>query len=204
MVTTAVLMLRLFETIPNVISIVDVQPVAEHESMPAHTPYWVLRANEIEVLAANLNDQRLKISNEKAQLAAMQARVKSEQDELMKMRSNIEQYQAQLDAAEAQLAQAKEDFLKEIVQIEQIEMKNLKTLANTYAALSPDAILSIFKEMDDLLVVKILAQMKPETVASIFEEMVKASSKKDPQAENLAKKVSTLSEKLRLVKQPQK
>ena len=50
--------------------------------------------------------------------------------------------------------------------------------------------------MDDIMVVKILATMKPDVVAPIFEEMSKTTGPDGP----LAKRAATLSDRLRLLK----
>jgi hypothetical protein len=81
-----------------------------------------------------------------------------------------------------------------VVEIQGDELKNLKTLAATYSNLSPKAMLNIFKEMDDVSVVKLLALMKTDVVSPLFEEMSKQAAS-DPA---MAKRVAQLSEKLRL------
>ena len=62
--------------------------------------------------------------------------------------------------------------------------------------LTPKAAVTIFREMDDTMVVKLLALMKPDVVGAIFEEISKQSAS-DPA---LAKRAAQLSERLRLIK----
>ncbi len=76
------------------------------------------------------------------------------------------------------------------------EAANLKKLAQTYSVLTPKAAVTIFREMDDTMVVKLLALMKPDVVGAIFEEISKQSAS-DPA---LAKRAAQLSERLRLIK----
>jgi flagellar motility protein MotE (MotC chaperone) len=77
------------------------------------------------------------------------------------------------------------------------EQKNLKTLAATYTNLSPTAALAIFQEMDDEMVVKILAFMKPDPVSQILEEMART---RDGDG-TLAGRAANLSNRLRLLRQ---
>ena len=76
------------------------------------------------------------------------------------------------------------------------ELKNLRTLAQTYTNLSPRGAVAIVRELDDVTVVKILALMKPDVVGAIFEEMSKGGGPEAP----LARRAAALSEKLRLIK----
>jgi len=83
-----------------------------------------------------------------------------------------------------------------LIEVTEGEMANLKRLAQSYSALSARSTVAIFKEMDDTTCVKLLAMMKPETVAVVLEEMTRQAAS-DP---TLAKRAATLSEKLRLIK----
>ncbi|HQF38133.1 MAG TPA: hypothetical protein PK322_03350, partial [Opitutaceae bacterium] len=76
------------------------------------------------------------------------------------------------------------------------ELKNLRSLAQTYSNLTPKAAVAIFAEMDDATVVKVLSLMKADAVGPIFEEMSKDKSEKNNQAQRAAR----LSERLRLMK----
>ena len=83
-----------------------------------------------------------------------------------------------------------------VIEITADESKNLKSLAATYASLSPPAAVAILREMDDTTVVKILSLMKSDVVAPIFEQMAVTPG---PDG-TLAKRAGALSEKLRLMK----
>jgi flagellar motility protein MotE (MotC chaperone) len=85
-----------------------------------------------------------------------------------------------------------------VIEIAADESKNVRTLAQTYGALTPRAAVAIFREMDDATAVKILSVMKPDIVGPIFEEMSKTGGADAP----LAKRAAQLSEKLRLMKSP--
>ena len=83
-----------------------------------------------------------------------------------------------------------------MIEIQADESKNLRSLSQTYANLSPKAAVAIIREMDDVTVVKILYLMKPDIVAPIFEEMSKTSDKDGL----LSRRAAVISEKLRLMK----
>ena len=78
-------------------------------------------------------------------------------------------------------------------------MQNLKNLASTYAAMDPDAAVSVLNDMDDNTVVKILSLMKSDTVGALFDAMEKVPNQGPQMSERIAK----LSEKLRLYKHSQ-
>jgi flagellar motility protein MotE (MotC chaperone) len=141
--------------------------------------FWTI---EMENVASELKDERARISEQTDQLAQREARLAAERQELEKVR-------AQIDSLRRELA-------TKVVEIQTDESKNLRTLSQTYTSLSPAAAVTIFREMDDVTVVKILSLMKSESVAPIFEEMSRASSSDA----SLARRAAALSEKLRLVR----
>jgi len=105
----------------------------------------------------------------------------------------------ELSKQRQQLESMRADISSRITTIQSDEVKNLKSLVATYSSLTPKATLTIFKEMDDTMVVKILSLMKTDTVSPLFEEMSKQGAS-DPA---VARRVATLSEKLRLLKSGQ-
>jgi len=144
--------------------------------------FWTL---EIENLASELKDQKAVVKKREEELAQREERLNAERLELTKQRQQLESMRA--------------DISSRITTIQSDEVKNLKSLVATYSSLTPKATLTIFKEMDDGMVVKILSLMKTDTVSPLFEEMSKQGAS-DPA---VARRVATLSEKLRLLKSGQ-
>jgi flagellar motility protein MotE (MotC chaperone) len=144
--------------------------------------FWTI---EMENVASELKEERAHVKEQADQLAQKEARLASERQELEKVRTEIESMRREVST--------------KVVEIKADELKNLRTLAQTYTSLSPRAAVTIFRQMDDVTVVKILALMKAESVAPIFEEMITESAN-DP---SLARRAAALSEKLRLVKTAQ-
>ncbi len=149
-------------------------------ALDGRTYFWDFRTREIETLVAHLKTEDANLRKRKATLLEIEARAKAETEELNILRKEIIAYRDELSDL--------------IVQIEDSEAKNLKSLATTYTNISPQAAVSILSRMDDTLVVKILSLMKPDGVGPIFEQMASTEGESGPMAERAA----LLSEKLRL------
>lgn len=156
--------------------------VADEGKPDAPWGFWTI---EIENLASELKDQKAVIKKREEELVQREERLNAERLELTKQRQQLEQLRS--------------DITSKITTIQSDELKNLKSLVATYSNLTPKATLTIFKEMDDTMVVKLLSLMKTDTVSPLFEEMSKQGAT-DPA---MAKRVATLSEKLRLLKSAQ-
>jgi flagellar motility protein MotE (MotC chaperone) len=141
--------------------------------------FWTI---EIDNLASELKEEKARLGKQSELLDQRTARLAAEQQELDKVRASVEA--------------TRKEIGERVIEITSDEVRNLRTLAQTYTNLTPRAAVAIIREMDDVTVVKILALMKPEVVAPIFEEMSKASDKDSV----LARRAAVLSEKLRLMK----
>jgi len=153
--------------------------VAEVGKPEAPWGFWTI---EIENLASELKDQKAVVKKREEELAQREERLNAERQELAKQRQQLEAM--------------RDDITGRVVSIQADETKNLKSLVATYSSLTPKATLTIFKEMDDTMVVKLLSLMKTDTVSPLFEEMSKQAAT-DPA---VGKRVAILSEKLRLLK----
>ena len=143
---------------------------------------WDMWTPEIEKLAKELREQREGLREREQAVVQRETRLEAEAAELARTRREIEAQRAEISN------------LLTAVGVD--EMKNLKSLAQTYSNLTPKAAVAIFAEMDDTTVVKILSLMKADVVGPIFEEMSKDKSEKNNQAHRAA----ALSERLRLMK----
>ena len=144
--------------------------------------HWDFWTTEIENLANDLKEERALLKQRSEQLDQREARMQLELQELEKTRQQIEAMRTAID--------------QRLSEVTAGEATNLKKLAQTYSVLTPKAAVTIFREMDDTMVVKLLALMKPDVVGAIFEEISKQSAS-DPA---LAKRAAQLSERLRLIK----
>ncbi|MFI5337004.1 MAG: MotE family protein [Opitutales bacterium] len=141
--------------------------------------FWTI---EIDNLSSELKEEKARLQKQSEQLDQRAARLTAEQQELQKIRTDIETMRKEIG--------------ERVVEINADEVKNLRGLAQTYTALTPRAAVAILREMDDVTVVKIISMMKPDIVAPIFEEMSKTPDKDGL----LSRRAAVLSEKLRLLK----
>lgn len=141
--------------------------------------FWTI---EVDNLTAELKGEKDKIRAEYVQLEQRTAQLAAERQELEKLRGVLEKL--------------REDINGRVVEISADEMKNLRTLSQTYSAITPKAAVAIMREMDDATVVKILSLMKPDVVSPIFDEMSRTADASG----SLAKRAANLSERLRLMK----
>jgi len=142
--------------------------------------FWTI---EIDNVSNELKEERARLRKQAELHEQRTARLEAEERELAKVRAEIEALRREISA--------------KVVEISTDEAKNIRTLAQTYANLTPRAVVAIFQELDDGTAVKILSLMKAEIVGPIFEEMSRTAA---ADGTPLARRAATLSEKLRLVK----
>ncbi len=145
---------------------------------------WSFKTEAVEQLIAELKSGQEKIATDRKGVAALQSQIAAERAELDTLRADIKSVQDEID--------------QRVVQIEEQELKNLKSLAQTYSAMNPPAAVAIFREMDENMVVKVLSFMKSDRVGAVLGEMGKAPER--PGTESLAKRAARISDKLRLLK----
>jgi flagellar motility protein MotE (MotC chaperone) len=144
---------------------------------------WSFKDTDIEKYISELRDERKKFESREADLEKTAAQVAAQRAELIKVQNDIKASREQFNAA--------------IADIQEGELKNLRSLANTYANMAPPAAVNILAQMDETMVVKILALMKTDKVAGIFQEM---GNSRNPDSD-MAKRAARLSDRLRLVKE---
>lgn len=147
--------------------------------------YWTFHTRELQQLIDSLDAKKKEFEKREESLNSLQSRLDNEKKELVEIKQQLETMRLNMSTV--------------IVQAGSEEMKNLKSLATTYAAMSADSVVNIFGELDDNTAVKILALMKSDTVGPIFEAMLKIPG----QETQMRSRVARLSEKMRLYKQAQ-
>jgi flagellar motility protein MotE (MotC chaperone) len=167
---------------PALAQLMAARAAAAAAAQPKKEKGWDFWTIEIENLANELKEQKAVLEKRSELIDQREARLAAEQKELATMRGEIEGLRNEIS--------------EKVVAIRADEAKNLRSLAQTYANLTPRAAVSIIRELDDTTAVKILSLMKPDTVGPIFEEMSKTTGADGP----LARRAAILSEKLRLVK----
>lgn len=163
-----------------IVQVAATQRAAAVEASRPEKP-WDFWTPEVESLAKELTEQRGALALRDADLAAREKRLAGETLELDEMRRKIESLRAEIASR--------------LVEVQAQELRNLRTLANTYAKLTPAAAVAIFGEMDDLTVTKLLSLMKPDTTTAILEEFNRNPT--DPKIG--VKRAAELSQRLRLL-----
>lgn len=140
--------------------------------------FWTFHTREINALIEEIEEQYASMARRRYEIEGLEARLQAEREEIARARKEV--------------ADARSELSRLIVSVKEEELKNLKTLAKTYATLSPEAVVAVFDEMDDEFVVKVLSLMKPDSVGPIWEQM--AAGGRASQADRVAR----LSEMLRM------
>ena len=140
-------------------------------------PSWEFRNPEVDLLIEELKQEKEAVAKREAQLNELAERLQAERLELNLATQTVHQLQAQFDS--------------NVVRVLAEEALNVKKLARTYAAMTPEGAAPILKQMEEATLVKILANMKESETAPILEAMAR-------QGETEAKRVAAISERLRL------
>ena len=163
--------------------------------IPSHLPD---RPPPVDVTSKAVSELKLakdQLAVREAALIEQQKRMESERLELERTRSDIDLMRKQV---ESYLTEAKGLNVEARAEDAVSEMKNLKTLVQTYSAMSPKSTVAIMLQMEDSSAVKILALMKVDIVAGIFEEMGKQAAG-DPL---MAKRAAKLAEGVKNYRSP--
>lgn len=163
--------------------------------IPSHLPD---RPPPVDVTSKAVSELKLakdQLAVREAALIEQQKRMESERLELERTRADIDLMRKQV---ESYLTEAKGLNVKARAEDAVSEMKNLKTLVQTYSAMSPKSTVAIMLQMEDSSAVKILALMKVDIVAGIFEEMGKQAAG-DPL---MAKRAAKLAEGVKNYRSP--
>src|SRR5580658_2016500 len=142
--------------------LIEMAIAARAKEMPSKKENgWDFWTIEIENLSTDLKEERARLRKQADLQDQREARLAGEEKELAGVRADIETLRAPI--------------AENVTEVSADEAKNIRTLAQTYANLTPKAVVAIFKELDDVTAVKILSQMKPDVVGPIFEEMSRSS-----------------------------
>jgi hypothetical protein len=154
-----------------------VRLVRETTSHRGPGPSWAFHSPEADLLITELKQEKEALAAKEKELKDLALRLQSERAELGQITQAVQQLQAEFD--------------QNITRVRAEETVNLKKLAKTYAAMTPDGAASIFKALDDDSAVKIMMFMKETETAPILEALAKPG-------EVQAKRVAAISERLRL------
>jgi flagellar motility protein MotE (MotC chaperone) len=153
---------------------------AEHEEGAGHAntqgPAWDFFNPELDQIVSDLKAERDALAAREKQLGELEARLRAERAELEGALKNIKTLQQQVD--------------RDLFRIKEDEAGNLKKLAKMYAAMEPAGAAKILRELDDVVVVKILTLVKEAEGALILESFARLGDAE-------TKRAAILSEHLR-------
>lgn len=149
----------------------------EGEEEPSiNGPSWTFFNPEMEQIMDELKSERESLATKEKQLAELETRLRAERSELDDELKKIRAIQSKVD--------------RDVLRIKEDEAGNLKKLAKMYATMEPAGAAKIMRELDDVVVVKILTLMKEAETALILEAFARMG---EPET----KRAALLSENLR-------
>lgn len=149
----------------------------EGEEEPSiNGPSWTFFNPEMEQIMDELKSERESLATKEKQLSELETRLRAERSELDDELKKIRAIQAKVD--------------RDVMRIKEDEAGNLKKLAKMYATMEPPGAARIMRELDDVVVVKILTLMKEAETALILEAFARMG-------EAETKRAALLSENLR-------
>jgi flagellar motility protein MotE (MotC chaperone) len=122
-------------------------------------PSWAFFNPELDQIIADLKAERETVAAKEKQLTELSARLKAERAELDEALKGIKKLQQQVD--------------RDVFRIKEDEAGNLKKLSKMYAAMEPASAARILRELDDVIIVKILGLMKEPETALILESFAR-------------------------------
>ena len=127
-------------------------PVAAEDN-----PSWKYRNPEIDQWIAQIKEERESLALRTEQLTEWEARLAAENRDIAAVTQSVNQVQA--------------DFDKRVLQFKEQEKDNLKKQVKVVADMSPGGAATMFNEMSDDEVTKLLYLMKPDVSAPILDAM---------------------------------
>ena len=149
---------------------------AAAEEPSINGPSWTFFNPEMEQIVGELKAERDTVAVKEKQLVELAARLRNERAELDEELKKMKAIQMKVD--------------RDVMRIKEDEAGNLKKLAKMYAIMDPGGAAKIMRELDDVVVVKLLTLMKEPEVALVLESFAKMG---DPET----KRAAQLSESLR-------
>ena len=137
---------------------------------------WAFFNPEMEQIMAELRSEREAVVAKEKQLNELSTRLRTERAELDDAVKAIKKLQQQVD--------------RDVFRIKEDEAANLKKLSKMYASMEPAGAAKILRELDDVIVVKILGLMKEPDTGLILEAMSRLG-------EGETKRAASISENLR-------
>lgn len=139
-------------------------------------PSWRFRNPEFNEWVSQIQNEKARLDQRQQQLDEWQTRINTELQEMSLVTQTVWQLQSEFDT--------------NVVRFKAQEMDNVKHQAKLIAAMSPEGAVSMFAQMSDDDVVRILFVMKPDQASAILDTLSKSGE---------AKRAALLTERLHQV-----
>lgn len=132
-------------------------------------PSWEFVNPELDQLVKELKTEKEALENRARQLDELNTRLETERAEIAVLTGALNKMRKESEAKS--------------MKIREEEAANLKKLAKTYAAMTPEGAAVIFKQMEDEQIAKMLVYMKDDEKAPILENFARLG---EPEAKRVA------------------
>jgi flagellar motility protein MotE (MotC chaperone) len=148
----------------------------EHTEEEKVAGFWERHDPEVDQLLKEIKDEKAALEKRGAELRGLETRLAAERAEINQITQRVAQLQFEFD--------------QNLVRVKEEEIPNLKKLAKMYTAMSPEGASAIMRELDDLVVVKVMSFMKEDQSAPLLDAMAR-------EGETQAKRAAAIAEALR-------
>jgi flagellar motility protein MotE (MotC chaperone) len=148
----------------------------EHTEEEKVAGFWERHDPEVDQLLKEIKDEKAALEKRSAELRELETRLAAERAEINQITQRVAQLQFEFD--------------QNLVRVKEEEIPNLKKLAKMYTAMSPEGASAIMRELDDLVVVKVMSFMKEDQSAPLLDAMAR-------EGETQAKRAAAIAEALR-------
>lgn len=154
------------------------KPLKASATPVEHTPeqkvagFWDRHNPETDQLLKEIQTEREYLTKKAAELKDLETRLAAERAEINQITQRVAQLQFEFDQT--------------IIRIKEEEVPNLKKLARLYSTMSIEGAIAIIRELDDLVVVKLMSFMKEDQSAPLLEAMAREGETQAKRAANIA------------------
>lgn len=141
-----------------------------------NTGFWERHDPEVDQLLKEMKSEKEQLEKRATELRELETRLAAERAEINQITQRVAQLQFEFD--------------QNIIRVREEEVPNLKKLAKMYTAMSPEGASAIMRELDDMVVVKVMSFMKEDQSAPLLDAMATAG-------EAQAKRAASIAEALR-------
>jgi len=130
-----------------------------------------LSSSEVSKMINEITEEKHEYNKKKELLDLREKMLESLRADLKKERYEIEILREELNKAFELITARMQELKKETIQFDDLELKNIKKLAEVYGGMKPQKAAMILKEMDEETAVKLLTMMDKKTSAKILESV---------------------------------